>query len=131
MGPWVHRTSHLVSVVILVLMRPIQVYEIESGSALVSTRGSLNEFLLRAVQLGGPPPAAWPRIWNIGGGHGNGMFYPCSLTYWAYTLKLEPAKTTQASVVEMRLGEPARLAAIRFGSLVAGTGKYFLTWSKK
>lgn len=64
---------------ISVLMAPMQVYQIKSGAELISTRGSLNDYLLRAVRLGGPPPDALADIWNSESEHGNGMMHLCSL----------------------------------------------------
>ncbi|XWW92079.1 hypothetical protein V2A60_000001 [Cordyceps javanica] len=48
------------------------IYKIKSGADLVSTSGSLSDFLLRAVQLGGPPPDTWPDIQSPDNGHANG-----------------------------------------------------------
>ncbi|KAM3433178.1 hypothetical protein MY4824_006101 [Beauveria thailandica] len=41
----------------------------------ISTWGSHNDFILRTLQLGGPPPDGWPGIWNTRSGHGNGMLH--------------------------------------------------------
>ncbi|EJP61256.1 metallo-beta-lactamase superfamily protein [Beauveria bassiana ARSEF 2860] len=50
------------------------IYQIyyKTSYELISTWGSHNDFILRTVQLGGPPPDAWPGIWNTRSGHGNG-----------------------------------------------------------
>ncbi|KAG6154704.1 hypothetical protein E4U37_001775 [Claviceps purpurea] len=38
-------------------------YYVQSGSELVSTWGSLEKIIFRAIQLGGPPPETWPKVW--------------------------------------------------------------------
>ncbi|CRK28820.1 hypothetical protein BN1723_015587 [Verticillium longisporum] len=49
-------------------------YHIKSGNELISTWGSLNDHLVRAIQLGGPPPKTWPEIWKKRDHHdGNGL----------------------------------------------------------
>ncbi|OAR02408.1 hypothetical protein LLEC1_07560 [Akanthomyces lecanii] len=50
------------------------IYQIESGSELISTWGSLDDYLLRTFQLGGPPPNAWSSFWTTGSGHGNEQY---------------------------------------------------------
>ncbi|KAK8148212.1 hypothetical protein G3M48_000147 [Beauveria asiatica] len=53
------------------------VYQIyyRTSYELISTWGSHNDFILRTLQLGGPPPDGWPGIWNTRSGHGNGMLH--------------------------------------------------------
>ncbi|KAG6106795.1 hypothetical protein E4U13_007230 [Claviceps humidiphila] len=36
---------------------------VRSGLELVSTWGSSEDFLFEAIQLGGPPPETWPKVW--------------------------------------------------------------------
>ncbi|KAG5998865.1 hypothetical protein E4U52_003651 [Claviceps spartinae] len=38
-------------------------HHVRSGLELVSTWGSLEKFLFRAIQFGGPPPETWPKVW--------------------------------------------------------------------
>ncbi|KJK81381.1 hypothetical protein H634G_03400 [Metarhizium anisopliae BRIP 53293] len=39
-------------------------YHVKSGHELISTWGSLKDYLVRAIQFGGPPPETWPQPWN-------------------------------------------------------------------
>lgn len=39
-------------------------YHVKSGNELISTWGSLKDYLFRAIQFGGPPPETWPKLWN-------------------------------------------------------------------
>ncbi|KID83622.1 Protein kinase domain containing protein [Metarhizium guizhouense ARSEF 977] len=39
-------------------------YHVKSGHELISTWGSLKDYLFRAIQFGGPPPETWPQPWN-------------------------------------------------------------------
>ncbi|EEY22752.1 conserved hypothetical protein [Verticillium alfalfae VaMs.102] len=49
-------------------------YHIKSGNELISTWGSPNGHLVRAIQLGGPPPKTWPEIREKRDRHdGNGL----------------------------------------------------------
>ncbi|KAG6098564.1 hypothetical protein E4U30_007825 [Claviceps sp. LM220 group G6] len=38
-------------------------YHVKWGVELISTRGSLKDFLFEAIQFGGPPPETWPKLW--------------------------------------------------------------------
>ncbi|KAG5966510.1 hypothetical protein E4U56_001263 [Claviceps arundinis] len=38
-------------------------YHVKLGAYLISMSGSLKDFLFRAIQFGGPPPEAWPKLW--------------------------------------------------------------------
>ncbi|KAG6159647.1 hypothetical protein E4U50_007597 [Claviceps purpurea] len=38
-------------------------YHVKCGVELISTRGSLKDFLFDAIQFGGPPPETWPKLW--------------------------------------------------------------------
>ncbi|KAG6158219.1 hypothetical protein E4U11_004816 [Claviceps purpurea] len=39
-------------------------YHANSGYQLISATGSLKDYLLRAIQFGGPPPETWPKVWD-------------------------------------------------------------------
>ncbi|KAG6093169.1 hypothetical protein E4U30_004568 [Claviceps sp. LM220 group G6] len=39
-------------------------YHANSGYQLISAMGSLKDYLLRAIQFGGPPPETWPKVWD-------------------------------------------------------------------
>ncbi|PNY25068.1 Uncharacterized protein TCAP_04997 [Tolypocladium capitatum] len=39
-------------------------YHIKWGNELITTWGSLDDYLFRAIQFGGPPPKAWLELWN-------------------------------------------------------------------
>ncbi|KAG6101339.1 hypothetical protein E4U30_002346 [Claviceps sp. LM220 group G6] len=38
-------------------------YHVKLGAYLISMSGSRKDFLFRAIQFGGPPPEAWPKLW--------------------------------------------------------------------
>ncbi|KAG6098561.1 hypothetical protein E4U30_007822 [Claviceps sp. LM220 group G6] len=39
-------------------------YHVKSGDELISTMGSLQDYLFQAIQFGGPPPETWPKVWE-------------------------------------------------------------------
>lgn len=43
----------------------VKLYHVKSGNELISTWGSLKEYLFRAIQFGGPPPETWAQLWNM------------------------------------------------------------------
>ncbi|KAG5959089.1 hypothetical protein E4U56_005095 [Claviceps arundinis] len=39
-------------------------YHVKSGDELISTMGSLQDYLFQAIQFGGPPSETWPKVWE-------------------------------------------------------------------
>jgi hypothetical protein len=115
-------------------MTQMQIYQIRFGAELISTRGSLNDYLLRAVNLGGPPPDAWHDIWNIESRHCNGMLYFRSLcchkileTYG----EILSIVGSGGSHNRDEAWENARRVAFGLDSLLIPKGRIFLTWLRK
>lgn len=132
MGCWVHSMWQLVFIKIAVLMTPIKVYQIESGSELISARGSLNDYFFRAVQLGGPQPDSWLDIWNTRSGHVDGMLHFHSLLLYMLEHYTKTWPGTDGRDLHSRdeAWGKHRLVVILGGCSVMGRGNYSLTWSK-
>nr|AFK23407.1 protein kinase [Cordyceps militaris] len=95
----------------LKLMKCFPIYQIMSGDELICTRGSLNDYLLRAVRLGGPPPDTWPDISNVENGHENGMMH-LHAPLLLQRLKHSDKQAPRTSTAEMRPGINARLEVV-------------------